>query len=368
MEQTHLRALGNYREADEYFLEKGVRKLFLVCGSSLRKLRLGGYFDALEARTGIQVVRFSGFRPNPLYEEAAEAAAAFRSGGCDAIAAAGGGSAIDTAKCVKLWAGLDPGRNYLHQEITPNDIPFLAIPTTAGTGSEVTRCAVIYYRGEKQSVSHENCIPSAVLLDPAALETLPAYHRKASMLDALCHAVESFWSVRAAEESRAFSRRALRAIWEHSDGYLANTPAGNAGMLEAANLAGKAIDLAQTTAGHAMCYKLTSLYGLAHGHAAALCVSALWPYMAEHASGTELEPVLRDLAQAMGCKTAPESIAKFRSLLARLELGVPVPRPEDFPLLRSSVNPVRLKNNPIPLNQAALDHLYHQILRKENPS
>lgn len=109
-------------------------------------------------------------------------------------------------------------------------------------------------------------------LTPGALKTLPAYQRKSTMLDALCHAVESFWSVHATAESKAYSRDALKMIRRYAEDYLANCDEGNAGMLLAANTAGKAINLTQTTAGHAMCYKLTSLYGLAHGHAAALCV------------------------------------------------------------------------------------------------
>lgn len=365
MEQKVMHTSGDYRELDGYFREAGTKRIFLVCGSSIRKMPIGGYFDTLEARTGIRAVRFSGFHPNPSYEDAVKAAEAFRAGGCGAIAAVGGGSAMDTAKCVKLWADMDLEKNYLEQEIVPNNAPFLAVPTTAGTGSEATHFAVIYYRGEKRSVTHESCLPSAVLLDPTALESLPEYHRKASMLDALCHAVESFWSVRAAAESQEFSRQAIAKLWNALDGYLANTPAGNAGMLEAANLAGKAINLTQTTAGHAMCYKLTTLYGLAHGHAAALCVARLWPYMAEKAAGTELEVVFQNLARVMGCKTVPESIEKFQNLLTSLELKTPKPRPEDYEILRTSVNPDRLKNNPVPLDLEAIDRLYHEILREE---
>ena len=352
MEQRRIHPSRDYRELDGWFRETGAERLFLVCGSSLRTWRLGGYFDALEERLGIQVVRFSGFRPNPRYEEAEAAEAAFRAAGCQALAAVGGGSALDVAKCVKLWAERDP-------------IPFLAVPTTAGTGSEATRYAVVYRRGEKQSIAHERCLPSAVMLDPAALESLPDYHRKASMLDALCHGIESFWSVRAGEESRELSRRAVRAVWEHLDGYLSNTPPGNAGMLEAAHLAGRAIDRAQTTAGHAMCYKLTTLYGTAHGHAAALCVAALWPHMAERAAGTPLEAVLLRLAEAMGCETVAASVARFQALLRRLELKRPAARREDFAILRTSVNPDRLKNHPLPLEEETVDRLYHQILSEE---
>ena len=147
------------------------------------------------------------------------------------------------------------------------------MPTTAGTGSEATRYAVIYFDGEKQSISDYSCIPSAVLMDASVLKTLPIYQKKSTMMDAFCHAIESYWSVNSSEESRQYSRRAIQLIMENKDLYIGNDETGNTQMLKAAHLAGKAINLTQTTAGHAMCYKLTSLYGIAHGHAAALCVS-----------------------------------------------------------------------------------------------
>jgi len=362
MEQIIMRASGEYRSLDEYFQGIGAKRLFLVCGSSIRKLRIGKYFDALEGQ--MPVVRFSAFAPNPTYEAAANAVELFRESRCDSIAAVGGGSAIDVAKCVKLWAGLEPGKNFLKQMPCPGALPFLAVPTTAGTGSEATKYAVIYYRGEKQSIACEECIPSAVLLDPSALETLPDYHRKASMLDAFCHGIESFWSIHATAGSREDSQKAIRAILRNLTPYLRNEPAGNAGMLEAAHLAGKAINQTQTTAGHAMCYKLTSLYGIAHGHAAALCVSKLWPYMAERAQGTGLEHVLHALAAAMGCKTVPQSIEKFEKILDSMKLKPLMAGPEDLQILQSSVNPIRLQNNPFIPNAEDIRMLYRQILCK----
>ena len=363
-EQRIICASDDYQELKEYFREAGVTKIFLVCGNSARKLLIGKFFDRQEFQ--IDIVRFSGFHPNPLYEEAAAATTLFRKTNCDAIVAVGGGSAIDVAKCVKLWACMDPTRNFLEQTPISSDIPFLAVPTTAGTGSEATRYAVIYAQGKKQSITHESCVPTAVFFDPSALETLPDYHRKSSMMDALCHGIESFWSVHADIESRKFSKLAIQKVLEYSDGYLTNIPTANAGMLEAANLAGKAIDRTQTTAGHAMCYNLTSLYGIAHGHAAALCVSKLWPFMVERAVGTELEVVFQELATAMGCKNIVEAIQIYDDLLMRLNLELPVPKPEDFEYLRNSVNPVRLKNNPFPLDLETIDQLYHQILSKSS--
>ena len=84
-------------------------------------------------------------------------------------------------------------------------------------------------------------------MDSNALKTLPLYQKKATMCDALCHAIESFWSVNSTEESKKYSKDAIETIMKHMDGYLHNTDEGNAGMLIAANTAGKAINITQTT-------------------------------------------------------------------------------------------------------------------------
>ena len=369
MEQRILGPGNGYAELDAWLAETGTTRLFLVCDPSLAFLKR---FSAklAEIETRLPVVRFSDFRPNPLYESVADGVARFRASGCDAIFAVGGGSAMDVAKCIKLYANLDPSRNYLGQAVVPNAIPFLAMPTTAGTGSEATRYAVIYYGGAKQSVTHDSIIPSAVLFDPSALETLPPYQRKATMLDALCHAVESFWSVNSTPESRVFGRDAVRGVLANLGAYLANAPEGNAGMLLAAHRAGQAINITQTTAGHAMCYKLTSLFGIAHGHAAALCDRALFPWMLDHADRCcdprgpgALGDAFQGIADAMDCPTPRTAAEKFAALFDSLSLPVPAATEDQFAILRSSVNPVRLKNHPVALDLPSIDALYHRILR-----
>ena len=371
--QQILKADNSYEQLDEYFKASGAKKVFLVCGSSINGLALGEYFNGIENRLGIKVVRFSDFSPNPLYESVAEGIRIFNAEDCRTIVAVGGGSAMDVAKCIKLFSNMDHTRNYLEQEIVPNDIDLIAVPTTAGTGSEATRFAVIYFNGEKQSISDYNCIPSAVVMDPSALETLPDYQRKATMLDALCHATESFWSVNSTNESQEYSKEAIELILENIPGYIANTPKDNENMLKAANIAGKAINITQTTAGHAMCYKLTTLYGIAHGHAAALCVSKLFPYMVKHMDdcidtrGTDYpKETFARLAEAYGCSDSMEAAVKFNELLAGLKLDVPRATAEEYEILKNSVNPVRLKNNPVELDINTIDYLYHQILNNEN--
>ena len=365
MQQTLLTAANNYEQLEHCLTEKGIRHLFLVCDRAFPFLRINGWFGGLTERTGIAVTVFSAFTPNPKYEEVREAVLAFRAAGCDAVMAVGGGSAMDVAKCVKLFAQMNPEMHFLKQFILENNIPLLAMPTTAGSGSEATRFAVIYDEGVKQSVAHESCIPDTVLLDASALQTVPPYQRSSTMMDALCHAMESFWSVNSTAESKQYATAAIRLILNNMEGCLANTDAGNAGMLQAAHTAGKAINITQTTAGHAMCYKLTSLYGLAHGHAAAMCVRVLFPWMLTHTDrcvDPRGEAYLTDtfavLARAMGCESAGQAAERFAALTDRLELGFPVIPEEDLDQLTAGVNPERLKNNPVALTDDDIRALY----------
>lgn len=368
-EQEILIASENYSELDNYIQKKGIKTIFLVCGESLSHLRLNAYFLELKSRLGVELVRFSDFQPNPLYESVVKGVELFNRETCDVIFAVGGGSAMDVAKCIKLYANMDPGRNYLEQNIVPNDITLLAIPTTAGSGSEATRYAVIYYNGEKQSVADDSCIPSTVLMDATVLKTLPVYQKKSTMLDALCHAIESYWSVNSTEESRAYSQQAIQIIMENKEKYLNNEDEGNRNMLMAANIAGKAINITQTTAGHAMCYKITSLYGIAHGHAAAICLAKLWPHMLNNIDkcvdvrGKEyVETIFYGIANAMGCQDKHEAVKIFNEYVLDLGLNTPKATQEDYEILCQSVNPIRLKNNPIRLELSDIEKLYKQIV------
>ena len=367
--QELLKINGEYDIITERLKEKNIDSLFLVCDESINFLSVKSYFDNLTERTGIRLVCFSNFKPNPRYESVEEGVKLFLQNKCGAVFAVGGGSAMDVAKCVKLYASADQMKNYLSQNLDANSIPLFAMPTTAGTGSEATRFAVIYYNGEKQSVAHESILPSTVIMDPSVLKTLPEYQKKSTMLDALCHAVESFWSVNSTDESKEYSREAIKSILANIDGYLQNTEEGNEGMLFAAHTAGKAINITQTTAGHAMCYKLTSLYGISHGHAAALCVCALWEYMLKNTDkcidprGKDyLENIFAQIADAFGCESAVGGADKFVKLFSSLDLKTPEAKESDYSILVSSVNPVRLKNNPVALDGETILKLY-----KKNP-
>lgn len=346
------------------------KKVLLVCDSSFPYLNIK---DAIEEMP-VPYVKFDGFTPNPLYEDVCKGVDLFNAEHCDTIVAVGGGSSLDVAKCIKLYCKMPKDRLYLDQEYKNTGIKLIAIPTTAGTGSESTRYAVIYYDGKKQSVTHESIIPDVAILEPKVLKTLPLYQKKCTMLDAYCQGIESWWSVNSTEESKRLSKKAVETITKWWREYiLENTEESAEAIMDATNLAGQAICITQTTAPHAFSYKITSLYKLPHGHAVAICLPEIWDYMLKNmnqcidARGSEyLGKTFGQISRAMGIATgSADAVTEFRLMLDLLEIAHPVSqnREQDLNILSTSVNPIRLRNSPVELTASAIRSLYERIVK-----
>lgn len=354
MEQTILMGI---EQVDKLLQGK---KFLLVKSKSYDSLAIRSHFDAHPH------IEFSGFTPNPLYEQVCAGVELFNRAHCEMIVAVGGGSAIDVAKCIKLFCRMEHSVNYLEQEKVDSGIPLIAVPTTAGTGSESTRHAVIYWNGVKQSVSHDSIVPDYAVLEPSVLKNLPDYQKKCTMLDALCQAIESWWSVNSTDESKEYSRQAIAGITANWKAYIfTHSDAAAAKIMLAANYSGRAINITATTAAHAMSYKITSLYRFPHGHAVAVCIPEVWAYILAHTDdcidvrGAEY---LRDtLAQISEMIT----LEQFRSMLAELGMQSPESATTEAQLeeLVQSVNPLRLKNNPVALDADVLRQMYRRIVR-----
>ena len=360
MSQAILCGEGVHRQIGEILHQLRCSKFLLVCGGSFRRLPIAGYFEMLD----IPYVTFTDFTPNPQYDEVCRGVEVYRANGCDAIVAVGGGSAMDVAKCIKLYAPMMDDVCYLEQPYVDTGIPLIALPTTAGTGSESTRFAVIYHHGEKQSVHHDSILPDHAVLDPVVLYTLPVYQKKCTLMDALGQAIESYWSVAATEESRKLAAKAIRGIMRHWRDYIfGEDAAATMEVLRASNLAGQAIHITTTTAPHAMSYKLTTFYGLPHGHAVALCLPRVWEYMLTCADDA-LRTVLDEIALCMGVRTSEEAVALVDDMMQEMGLGGPVAmcRDEEISRLTAGVNVERLGNHPVPLSAEALRGLYEQIV------
>lgn len=363
--QTVISGKGCYKSLGEILERLRCHRPMLVCDAAARLLGMNDYLHTLN----IPIVRFSEFTANPLYEDVWKGVERFRKEGCDGIIAVGGGSAIDVAKCIKLFCKMNEEENYLAQAFTDTKIPLIAIPTTAGTGSESTKFAVVYFQGEKQSIAHESIVPNYALLDASLLETLPIHQKKFTLLDALCQCIESWWSVNSTKESIDYSKCGIRKIIDNYKPYIfhGSSLAAEEIML-AANLSGRAINITQTTAPHAMSYKLTSLCSLPHGGAVAICLPAVWDYMMNNTENCRdirgvdyLRGTFKDIAEALGCDTPASAIEKLRRILEEFEISPPMVTEKELKILAGSVNPTRLKNNPIGLDEKALLSLYENI-------
>ena len=360
-----------YGEFQAYL--KQFKNIFLVSGKNIQRFAVSSFLP------DFNLTSFTDFNPNPDYDSIIHGVEMFKKGDFDVIMAIGGGSVIDTAKFIKLYAGnkLPDGEkdsSYLLEKPRAAEVPLIALPTTAGTGSEATRFSVIYYKGSKQSITDDRILPDTVVFDANVLNELPEYQRKATLSDALCHAIESYWSVNSTAESRKYSGTAIRKIKAYANGYINNNKEGNRGMLEASNIAGRAINISQTTAGHAMSYKLTSVFGCAHGHAAILCDRVLYKWMVERLEDGSaecadprgedyLKNILTEIAQEAGFDSAMDGANRLSSFFDSMGLEVPVASEEQLVGLRDSVNPERLKNHPVKLDSETLLSLYKKILR-----
>lgn len=351
------------------------KKVFLVCDSSFPYLNIKTDIENM----GVPHVVFSDFSPNPVYEDVCKGIDLFQITKCDTLLAVGGGSAIDVAKCIKLAVLAKEGNNAIlpplvntRVECDGTRLPFIAIPTTAGTGSESTYNAVMYYDGSKQTVTNDGILPDIAILEPSVLKTLPLYQKKCTMMDALCQGIESWWSVNSTDESYEYSRKTIELIMANWQKYIfENDDEAAANIMLGANYGGRAINITATTAAHAMSYKITSLYHFPHGHAVAVCLPEIWEYMIGHMDKCldkrgkgYLHEIFINIANTMGAKTPLEAVSIFRNMMKQMELSNPVSEhlPSDILLLSSSVNPIRLKNNPIELNEEAIMFLYNKIV------
>ncbi|MCB0886905.1 MAG: iron-containing alcohol dehydrogenase [Propionibacteriaceae bacterium] len=362
-EQPILSEPGALGRIPALLAEAQSRRPLVVGGRSLQSSPVKALLDD----AGVDYVLFSGYSPNPKQPEVLAGLAEYREKGCDGIVAVGGGSAMDVAKCIKFLASTDATTYPGFGAPLKRNVPLIAIPTTAGTGSESTHFAVVYIDGEKHSIAHDSLLPDYVVLEPELLRSLPEYHKKASLLDALAQCVESTWAKDATAQSKGYARRGLELILDNFFPYFHKGTGFDVEATRriqlAANYSGRAINLTKTTAPHAMSYGLTSHYGLAHGHAAALSLRAVWGYYIAVAEdgGPEadgLRQSLLELNEIFGVPTARRAIGKLDAILDTLHLDAAI----DVDQLVGGVNAERLGNSPVPLTPADLRRAYEHTL------
>jgi alcohol dehydrogenase class IV len=349
------------------------RRVLLVADATA--VTASGATSQLDAAfQGCEVARFCEFEVNPKSADVERGIRRAREFRPDAVIGFGGGTAIDLAKLIGSLSDQATTLELLIKgaaSIVGESIPIIAIPTTAGTGSEATHFAVVYHAGKKYSLAHDNLLPKFALIDPLLTCSMPKSLTASTGLDALCQAVESIWAVGATDESIGYAASALRLALRHLDSAVNEpTTAARCGMCEAAHLAGRAINISRTTAPHALSYWLTSQYGVPHGVAVALFLGRLLEFNArvtpsdcndargpEHVRG-RIAGVLRELgadSAAAGRKKLDDLIRKIGCPNSLHAIGVV----DDSAVHRliAEVNVERLSNNPRRINATQLFEL-----------
>lgn len=366
MTQREFFAAGAAGRLTEVLDELYCRSVFVVAGR--QSYRASGAAAAVApALRSRQTRLFTDFEVNPKLVHVQQGVAAFRAARPDAIVAVGGGSALDMAKLINCFAANSEqaDRVLTAADIERRGVPLIAIPTTAGSGSEATPFAAVYHGFTKHSVDHPSLLPDVTIVDPALTRSMPPYMTAVTGLDALSQAVESYWSVGSTEESRALAARAVTITRNTlADAVHAPTDGARRNMAEAANLAGKAIAVTRTTGPHALSYALTAHLGVPHGHAVALFLPYFFRYNLEVSDADCTDPrgpahvhrVVTELCRLLGAPATGEICLAVQRFVGSLgvatdfaTLGV---TPEALAGLLDEVNHERLRNNPRAFDRA----------------
>jgi alcohol dehydrogenase len=241
------------------------------------------------AAAGVASSLFSGVVLDPTSASVRDAVAAYRGAGVDGIVALGGGSALDTAKAlgVLALAGGDDITPFFFggPQAVPGMVPLICLPTTAGTGAEVTFVSVITDAMQKRIVRDVRIAPTLALIDPELTLTMPPRLTAATGLDALSHALEAVTSRLASPPSDALALDALARIQRWLPQAVANGEdiVAREQMSLAAMLAGIAFVNGRVHLGHAVGHALGTHYKLAHGFACAICLPNIMDFLRPHA-------------------------------------------------------------------------------------
>lgn len=236
------------------------------------------------ASVGIKADAFTETEGNPSVETVEKAAKGFKESDADFIIALGGGSPMDVAKAVGVVAKYGGSiTEYEGGGKVPGDIiPLIAIPTTAGTGSEVTAFSVItdHSRNYKLTVFSYKLIPSYAILDPKLLTTAPASVAASCGIDALIHALEAYISTDASPFSEAMSEKAMELIGKNIRQFVANRKNIEAAeaMLTGSLFAGIAFSWARLGNVHAMSHPVSAYFNIPHGVANAILLPTICDY------------------------------------------------------------------------------------------
>lgn len=372
------KVLSSVQEVPAVLKEKGISRVLLVTDGFLH---LSGMLEPLKqalAENGIGCTVYDETVPNPTVWNVEMARERYLADGCQGLIGFGGGSAIDCAKAVGARIAR-PGKSISKMRGILKiwkRIPFLiAVPTTAGTGSETTLATVITddKNGHKFPINDFPLIPRVAVLDPEMTRSLPPHMTSTTGMDALTHAIEAYIGGSTTKDTRENALKAVSIIAKnletaYNDG---NNMIARANMLQAAYLAGSAFSKSYVGYCHAVAHSLGGQYHTPHG----LANAVLLPYVLE-AYGASIYKKAKDIAIAMDiadAATPAETAAK--ALIARIRqmnrsMGIPEKLPgvqeADIPRLAAfaakEANP--LYPVPVLMDAKELERFYYDVMEE----
>ena len=279
----------------------------------------------------------------------------------DLVLAIGGGAVLDYAKIANSFDNIQNLNSRIIRSTykVKKKRPLLAIPTTAGSGAEVTSNAVIYINKIKYSVEHSSLTPDFYLLIPEIVVGLNSKIKSSSGFDAIAQSIESLLSKKSNLKSVNFAKKSLKISLKNFINFVKKPNLENTyQMCLAANYSGKAISISKTTAPHALSYPFTAHFGINHGHAVSLTLNDFLKFNYENIKYADCKFNLKERYNTLFKLTNSSSINDFNHFLdnlkrnAKLEsnfkkLKIDINR--SMPIILSGVNIKRLSNNPIKL-------------------
>ena len=349
---------NSFQTLKKFVLSQDVRKnILLVTGRS--NMRKYGYMDQVDKMLyNWSVYHFDGVPPDPTPEAIQQAVRFAGPKKIELVIAMGGGSALDLGKVLAtLLKNGGSLSEYLEgkRNIENPSVPLVAIPTTAGTASEVTCWATIWDKEKKKkySLTHQWMFPDFALVDPMLSVNMPPRLTALTGMDALTHAIEAAWSRNAQPISDVFALRAiklnrqnLKRAYDHPENLEART-----NMSLASLLAGLAFNNTKTAACHSLSYPMTLNFGVPHGLAVSITIKEVIKY-----NYRVLPKKVMQIVEEFGCSSVEEFSESLSEMM--VSLGLPIRlrdlglKEKDIELLlNEGIHPDRMGNNPANLSE-----------------
>lgn len=312
--------IGIHQRIPDFLQELGVQRILIITDPGVSKLPWFARMTSLLLRKGYLMEVFDGVEPNPKDRNVEEAAKAARRLGAEGLLAIGGGSPLDCAKVASILAeyGGNPRDYEDRSRIGPHPLPIIAIPTTAGTGSEVTFGAVITDTKArfKYTVKSPSIAPKVALIDPELTLSMPPALTASTGMDALTHAIEAYTSRVAEPIADACALHAAELIAKHLPRAVLDGKdlEARSAMLLGSLLAGIAFSHADVGAVHCIAEALGGMYDLPHGVCNAVCL----PYVMEYCLEANVNRYAR-LGWAMGVPYLSHPAGKAKKSLVQAE-------------------------------------------------